>query len=355
MKIALITDTHFGARNDNVNFNEYFYQFYEGVFFPYLQQHNIKTCIHLGDRFDRRKYVSYKTAKDFRERFILPFNVLGIDLHMLVGNHDIYYKNTSQVNSLTELLGERHKNIHIYEDATEVEFDGLPILLMPWINSTNEIYAEGMIDETQAEVCMGHLEINGFQMNKSVIHSHGGKEKEFFRKFDTVMSGHFHHKSDDGQIYYLGTPYEIYWGDWEDPKGFHIYDTETKTLERIVNPYTIYEKIYYDDSKENYKAHDITKYANKYVKLIVVNKKDLYQFDQFLDKLYQADCFDIKIVEDFSDLDASTVSDDIVENTEDTLTLLGKDIDDLSIDLEKDRLKNQMKSLYTEAQDLDLE
>ena len=226
---------------------------------------------------------------------------------------------------------------------------------MPWINSTNEIYAEGMIDETKADVCMGHLEINGFQMNKSVIHSHGGKEKEFFRKFDTVMSGHFHHKSDDGQIYYLGTPYEIYWGDWEDPKGFHIYDTETKTLERIVNPYTIYEKIYYDDSKENYKEHDITKYANKYVKLIVVNKKDLYQFDQFLDKLYQADCFDIKIVEDFSDLDASTVSDDIVENTEDTLTLLGKYIDDLSIDLEKDRLKNQMKSLYTEAQDLDLE
>tara|TARA_R100000084_G_scaffold94074_1_gene47837 strand:- start:246 stop:1070 length:825 start_codon:yes stop_codon:yes gene_type:complete len=274
---------------------------------------------------------------------------------MLVGNHDIYYKNTSQVNSLTELLGERHKNIHIYEDATEVEFDGLPILLMPWINSTNEIYAEGMIDETQAEVCMGHLEINGFQMNKSVIHSHGGKEKEFFRKFDTVMSGHFHHKSDDGQIYYLGTPYEIYWGDWEDPKGFHIYDTETKTLERIVNPYTIYEKIYYDDTKENYKEHNTSKYANKYVKLIVVNKKDLYQFDQFLDKLYQADCFDIKIVEDFSDLDASTVSDDIVENTEDTLTLLGKYIDDLSIDLEKDRLKNQMKSLYTEAQDLDLE
>ena len=355
MKIALITDTHFGARNDNVNFNEYFYQFYEGVFFPYLQQHNIKTCIHLGDCFDRRKYVSYKTAKDFRERFILPFNVLGIDLHMLVGNHDIYYKNTSQVNSLTELLGNRHNNIHIYEDATEVEFDGLPILLMPWINSTNELYAEGMIDETRADVCMGHLEINGFQMSKNMSASQGGREKEFFRKFDTVMSGHFHHKSDDGQIYYLGTPYEIYWNDFEDPKGFHIYDTETKTLERIVNPFTIYEKIYYDDTKENYLEHDITKYQNKYVKLIVVNKKDLYQFDQFLDRLYQADAFDIKIVEDFSDLDASTVSDDIVNNTEDTVTLLNKYIDDLSIDLEKDRLKNEMRSLYVEAQDLDLE
>ena len=355
MKIALITDSHFGARNDNVNFNDYFYKFYEGIFFPYLQQNNIKTVLHLGDCFDRRKYVSYRTAKDFRERFILPFNVLGIDLHMLVGNHDIYYKNTSEVNSLTELLGGKHKNIHIYDEATEVDFGGLPILLMPWITQSNEIYAEGMIDETKADVCMGHLEINGFQMNKNVIISQGGREKEFFRKFDTVMSGHFHHKSDDGQIYYLGTPYEIYWNDWEDKKGFHIYDTETKELERIVNPYTIYEKIYYDDSKENYKEHDTTKYANKYVKLIVVNKKDLYQFDQFLDKLYAADAFDIKIVEDFSDLDASSVSDDIVENTEDTVTLLNKYIDDLSIDLSKDRLKNQMKSLYTEAQDLDLE
>jgi DNA repair exonuclease SbcCD nuclease subunit len=212
-----------------------------------------------------------------------------------------------------------------------------------------------MIHDTKADVCMGHLEINGFQMNKNVFVSQGGREKEFFRKFDTVMSGHFHHKSDDGQIYYLGTPYELYWNDWEDKKGFHIYDTETRELERIVNPYTIHEKIYYDDTKENYLEHDITKYANKYVKLIVVVKKDLYQFDQFLDKLYEADAFDIKIVEDFSDLDASSVSDDIVENTEDTVTLLNKYIDDLPIDLSKDRLKNQMKSLYTEAQDLDLE
>ena len=355
MKIALINDTHFGARGDSQLFFDYFMKFFDEVFFPYLEEHDIKTVIHAGDLMDRRKFVSYRTAKNFRERFLLPFNTLEIDLHMLVGNHDIYYKNTSEVNSLTELIGSKHKNIHIYDEATEVDFDGLPILFMPWITQSNELYAEGMIDETKADICMGHLEINGFQMNKNVIISQGGKDKEFFRKFDTVMSGHFHHKSDDGQIYYLGTPYEIYWNDWEDPKGFHIYDTETRELERIVNPYSIYEKIYYDDTKENYLEHDISKYQNKYVKLIVVNKKDLYQFDQFLDKMYTANAYDIKIVEDFSDLDASSVSDDIVENTEDTVTLLNKYIDDLSIDLSKDRLKNQMKSLYTEAQDLDLE
>ena len=224
MKIAIINDTHFGARNDNLNFNEYFYQFYEGTFFPYLQQNNIKTCIHLGDLMDRRKFVSYKTAKDFRERFILPFNTLDINLHIMIGNHDTFYKNTNDVNCVEELLGQRHKNIKIYPEAEEVEFDGTKILFLPWINSQNLIYSEGMIHETTADICMGHLEIAGFQMMKGVVNEHG-ISKSSFRKFDTVFSGHFHHKSDDGQIFYLGAPYELYWNDCDDRKGFHVFDT----------------------------------------------------------------------------------------------------------------------------------
>ena len=175
-----------------------------------------------------------------------------------------------------------------------------------------------------------------------------------FRRFDTVFSGHFHHKSDDGQIYYLGTPYRITWSDYDDPKGFHIFDTETRELERIINPYTLFTKIYYDDTQEDYNNHDFTQYENKYVKLIVVNKKDLYEFDKFVDKLLMADAYEVKIIEDFSELDASNVSDDIVENTEDTMTLLEKYIDDLDVTLSKDRLKNTMRNLYTEAQDLEL-
>ena len=354
MKIAIINDTHFGARNDNSNFNEYFYKFFDNIFFPYIKNNNIKTCIHLGDLMDRRKYVSYKTSKDFRERFILPFNHLGIQLHMLVGNHDIFFKNTNDVNSLTELLGARFNNIHLYAEAQEVTFDGLPILFMPWINSTNYIYSMGMIDETKADICMGHLDINGFAMNKGQILAEHGYDKSTFRRFDTVMSGHFHHKSDDGQIFYLGTPYELYWNDHNDPKGFHVFDTETRELTRIENKLTIFDKIYYDDTENNYENVDVRKYEKKYVKLIVVNKKDLYQFDRFVDNLLRADTHEVKIIEDFSDLDASTVSDDIVENSEDTMTLLNKYVDELQVNLNKPRLKNTMKSLYTEAQDLEL-
>ena len=354
MKIAIITDTHFGARNDSVQFDEYFYQFYEGQFFPYLQKHNIKTVIHLGDVLDRRKFVSYRIAKNFRERFILPFQALDIELHALVGNHDIFYKNTNDVNSLQELLGNRFNNIHLYAEAQEVTFDGLPILFMPWINNQNYIYSMGMIDETKADICMGHLDINGFAMNKGQILAENGYDKSTFRRFDTVMSGHFHHKSDDGQIFYLGTPYEIYWNDYNDPKGFHVFDTETRELTRIENKLTIFDKIWYDDTENNYENVDVRKYNKKYVKLIVVNKKDLYQFDRFVDNLLRADTHEVKIIEDFSDLDASTVSDDIVENSEDTMTLLNKYVDELQVNLNKPRLKNTMKSLYTEAQDLEL-
>ena len=274
---------------------------------------------------DRRKYISYRIANDFRERFVNRFKEMNIDLHIIIGNHDTYYKNTSEVNSMEELVGsDRFK---IYTGPEVVEFDSTPILFIPWINSNNYEASMDALETANADIAMGHLEVNGFEMHKGQK-AEGKQDKKLFRRFETVFSGHFHHKSDDGQIFYLGTPYEIFWNDHDDPKGFHIFDTDTRELERIVNPYTLFEKIYYDDTTEDYKKHDVSKYKEKYVKLIVVNKKDLYQFDLFTDRLLKADAYEVKIIEDFSELDAKNVSDDIVENTEDTMTLLEKYIDE---------------------------
>jgi len=351
LKIGIITDTHFGARNDNLNFNDYFYKFYDDIFFPTLKERGITTCVHMGDVVDRRKFISYRIASDFRKRFINKFQELGIDLHIIIGNHDTYYKNTNEVNSMEELVGsDRFK---IYTESKIVEFDDIPILFVPWINVNNYDESIKLLNTAKSDIIMGHLGISGFEMHRGQISLEGHK-KEMFRRFDTVFSGHFHHKSDDGQIYYLGTPYQITWSDYDDPKGFHIFDTETRELERIINPYILFRKIYYDDTQEDYNNHDITQYENQYVKLIVVNKKDLYEFDKFVDRLLMADAYEVKIIEDFSELDASNVSDDIVENTEDTMTLLEKYIDELDVTLNKDRLKNTMRNLYIEAQDLEL-
>ena len=237
MKIAIITDTHFGARNDNLNFNEYFYKFYDDIFFPTLKEQGISTCVHMGDVVDRRKYISYRIANDFRERFVNRFKEMDIDLHIIIGNHDTYYKNTSEVNSMQELVGS--DNFKIYTGPEVVNFDGMPILFVPWINPSNYEASIDALETANADIAMGHLEVNGFEMHRGQM-AEGSWDKHSFRRFETVFSGHFHHKSDDGHIYYLGTPYQIYWNDWDDPKGFHIFDTGTRELERIINTYKLF-------------------------------------------------------------------------------------------------------------------
>jgi DNA repair exonuclease SbcCD nuclease subunit len=356
MKIALITDTHFGARNDHLAFNDYFYKFWENTFFPYLEEHGIDTVIHLGDVMDRRKFVSYKIAKDFRERFIQRFVDMGINLHMLVGNHDTFYKNTNDVNSLTELVEGRNPSIFIYSEAETVEFDGTPIMFLPWINPENFAPTMQKIKETKATVAMGHLEINGFEMHAGHYAENGWDRASLnLNKFDTVFSGHFHKKSDDGHIYYLGNTYQMTWADNGCPKGFHVFDTNTRELERIVNPYTIFEKVYYDDSNGTYDTYPVESLNQKFVKIVVVNKKDFYQFDRFIDKvLSESGAHEVKIVEDFSELDAENVDDAIIENAEDTMALLERYIEELDVTLDKTRLTNMMKSLYLEASDLEL-
>ena len=357
MKIALITDTHFGARNDSLAFNEHFYKFWEDVFFPYLEKHNIKTVIHLGDVMDRRKFISYKILNDFRERFIKRFVDMGITVHAIVGNHDTYFRNTNDVNALYELLcgpgDEKYPNIHCYDGPCTEEFDGVGIHFMPWINVENYDRVIRSIEMTYADICMGHLEINGFEMHKGHF-CEGGYPRDMFRKFDTVFSGHFHKKSDDGHIYYLGNTYQMTWSDHNETKGFHIFDTATRDLEYIQNPYKIFDKIYYDDTQTDYSTIDVSQYEDKFIKLVVVNKKDLYKFDQFVDRLLAIRTHEVKIVEDFSELDASNVSDEIIENAQDTTTLLERYIDELDVDIDKSRLKSTMRTLYLEASDLEL-
>ena len=70
MKIAIINDTHFGARNDSPLFLEYFMSFFEKQFFPYCKEHGITKVLHLGDLMDRRKYVNFNTLAEVRKRFV---------------------------------------------------------------------------------------------------------------------------------------------------------------------------------------------------------------------------------------------------------------------------------------------
>jgi predicted phosphodiesterase len=347
MKIALINDTHWGARNDSPAFIDYFNRFYNDIFFPYLQQNNINTIIHLGDVVDRRKFINHNTAHNFKLNFWDKIDLLNIDTHVIIGNHDTYYKNTNEINALQNL--NISFNTKVYTSCETVNFDGLDILFMPWICDANMEDSLLNIDKSTAEIVMGHLEIKGFEMHKGHLNEQG-LDKNLFKRFEKVISGHFHKKSDDGQIYYLGCPYQLTWSDYNCPKGFHIFDTATREITRVPNPLIMFKKFIYDDKKEDYSKKDLSDYENTYVKLFISQKTDSDMFDKLLDRFHnEINAYEINVIEDLSSDINSTVKENILDQGEDTLTFLGNYIDQVDTTLDRAKLKTFAKQLYVEA------
>ena len=349
MKLCILGDSHFGARGDSLDFHKYFQRFYDDVFFPYLKENDIEVVVQMGDLFDRRKFINFNSLYLSRKYFFDKLRDNNIQLYALVGNHDVAFKNTLEVNSPALLLNE-YENVFLAENFHTENFDGVDIDFIPWICDSNEDDIFQKMKKSKSQICFGHFEIAGFEMDKGNI-CEEGLDKKTLDKYDVVLSGHFHHKSTDGNITYVGTPYEMTWADYNDAKGFHIFDTATRDLEFIENIYSMFHKLNYDDTErdfEHWKSFNFEKMKNSYVKLVVINKQNPYLFDYVLDNLYKAGVSDLSIVEDFNDL--SLIDDaEIINQAEDTMTILSKYIDNLTLDVEPEKLKSLMRELYVEA------
>lgn len=350
MKIALITDQHFGIRNDNIKFIEYYKKFYKDIFFPTIEKNNITTIIDLGDSFDRRKYINYFSLQSAKEMFYDVLDEKNITLHSLVGNHNAYFKNTNDCNSV-ELLLKSYNNITSYTNPTDINIDGLDICMMPWINHENQEASLNLINNTKSQVLMGHLELIGFEWFRGSVSDHGD-DPDIFKKFDIVYSGHYHHKSSKGNITYLGAPYEMIWSDWNDEKGFHLFDTDTRELTFIKNPYNMFHKIWYNDNNIDTTGiieEDFSHLNDCFIKLIIKDKTNPYYFDMYVEKIEKAGPAHLQVVEDHLHLD---LEDDgnLVDEAEDTLTILNKYVESITNDnTDKQALSNLMRELYTEA------
>lgn len=357
MKIAILGDTHFLVRNGSKSFNSYFEKFYENTFFPYLLNNNIKTVIQMGDLFDNRKTAHLQGLSECKRYFFNKIKEYDIELITLVGNHDSHYKDTISINSQNLLLGE-YPNIIILDKPTNFELSyGVEVCLLPWICQENYDESMEIMKQSKSDFCFGHLELSNFAMHKGIV-SEEGMSPELFEKFEFAFTGHYHHRSNRGNIYYLGTPYELTWHDNSDPKGFHIFDFNSRELEFIQNPFRMFNKIYYDDLlneeelKQNLSDNYYEKFSNSYIKLIVKNKENLYLFDNFVDKLYQINPLDLVIIEEVSEVLTEELSD--IDETEDTITILSKYVENLKTkDLDQNKVKGILHNLYNEALSLD--
>ena len=340
MKIAVITDTHYGARKGSKHLHDHFELFYKNVFFPALEEHEVEAVIHMGDAFDSRKSIDYQSLEWSKRVVFDPLK--KYDVHMIIGNHDTYYKNTNEVNS-PELLLQTYPNIKTYSKPTEVNVGGLDILFLPWINQGNEELSLNTIKKTTCRCAMGHLELQGFRVNRQIIMEHG-LESKLFEKFERVYSGHYHTRSNDGKVFYLGNPYEMYWTDVNDTRGFHIFDTETLTHTPINNPYKLFYNIYYEDT--NYKLFNATEYESKIVKVIVRKKSNPKDFEKFIDKLHSAGVQELKIVENF---DIHENEEFEIDEEENTISILNRYIDESEFEFDKNVIKGIFQDLYRQA------
>ena len=343
MKVLLITDQHFGVRNDNLHFVEHYRRFYSKIVIPFLKASGIKEIINLGDTFDKRRSINYMSLEAAKEMWFDPVKELGCKMTALIGNHDIYYKNTLRINSPEELLG--GYDIDVIDEPTTRNYDGTDILLLPWICDENNDRTLRSITESTAPVCMGHLELNGFEAHPGHVMDHG-IDMNIFKKFTKVFSGHYHTKSNKNNCYYLGNPYQLYWNDYAQKRGFHVFDTETLKTTFYRNPFDTFYKLYYNNGVD---IPDENELKGTFVKLIVENKGDYSKFDYAVRRLQDIGLADLKIVEDLSvDLESGS---SVVE-TEDTMTLLDNYIDEIDLKVSKDSVKNIMRSLYMEASEL---
>ena len=341
MKVAILTDTHYGARKGSKYLHDHFELFYKNVFFPALKEHGVEAVIHMGDAFDSRKSIDYQSLEWAKRVVFEPMK--NYEVHMIIGNHDCYYKNTNSVNSPSLLL-QTYPNIKTYSSPQTINVGGLNIMMIPWICSENYEETLNQIQKTKAKVAMGHLELQGFRVNRNLVMEDHGLDADIFSKFKKVFSGHYHTRSDNGRIFYLGNPYEMYWTDVNDTRGFHIFDTETLTHTPINNPYKLFYNIYYEDTP--YQLFDTTEYENKIVKVIVRKKSKPKDFEKFIDKLYNANIQELKIIENF---EIQESEDFQIDEEENTLSILSRYIDESEFEFDKTIIKGIFQDLYQQA------
>ena len=352
MKLAILNDIHCGIRNSSEIFLKYQERFYNEIFFPYMRKHNIKNILHLGDYYEHRKFVNFKALNQNRKVFLEPIRAAGITMDIIPGNHDVYFKNTNELCSLKELLGYFTSNVNIVMKPTVLNYDGLNIALLPWINNDNYDEYTNFANNCKADILCAHLELKGFDVQPGIANPHG-MNADTFRRFESVYSGHFHTKSTQGNVTMLGAQMEFTWADVDDPKYFHILDTRTRELTPVRNPITIFKKFVYDDQTIDYNKIDIKEFERKFIKLIVLNKNDLYMFDRFIDRLQNIQTYELKIAESFEEFIGESIQDDKV-SLEDTTELLDSYVEAVETDLDKEHIKVKLRELYTEAQNLEV-
>jgi DNA repair exonuclease SbcCD nuclease subunit len=356
--IATIGDLHFGNKGHSIEMFEQQMRFIELQFFPFLLEHQIKFVIQLGDTFHDRNKIDWYIQNELKKRFYQWFDDNGVELHSLVGNHDCYYKSTLKQNSLSETT-KHFKNVHAYTKPTVKTFGKYTLGFNPWIiDNKNPKLTE------KVDILLGHFDIVGFPMMKG-IYSKEGLSHLQFANYKLVLSGHYHGRTIKDNVHMVGTPFQLNWNDYNEPKGFMVLDDNFnyEYIQNTINPQ--YVKLYYSNGileqeglnmpKDISAAQSLEIVKDNYCRLFTRAVDDQMKLELYHSSLLAVSCDDYKIdivslqdvVEDFD----SEAFDESFEEGESTIQLIMSCIEGMTFDAEidKDLLIELAKTEYKDA------
>lgn len=302
MKLGIFTDSHLGCRGGSNTFREYFKWYFENIMFPTFKKQGIDTILMGGDFFDNRNHLSLRDI-DFVEHFFLPLlDEYQMKMIVIAGNHDVAFKNTNEITSLSIL--EKSSYVEVVKDSVRVlEFGDTKIAMTPWINPSNH---DDIVDDLENvkdkdnTIVYGHFEISGFPMYKNSATCEHGLSQSFFKGFKAVWSGHFHHASKIGNIRYLGALFHMNWQDYNDARGFYVYDVDADDLQFHENEYCLFNEIQYTDDIEITEDELDTECHQRFVKIIIDCEYDKVRFMDFFSKVTHAKPLDVQIVNNYA-------------------------------------------------------
>jgi DNA repair exonuclease SbcCD nuclease subunit len=331
MKFAILGDAHAGVRDGNLLMMKHQLEYLENEFIPYLVKNGIKLIVQTGDIFDVRRHTNTAVLAEWKVRFFNVLERLGIKLIIYIGNHDMFLKNKISPNSATAHLS-NYSNVQIIETVQNVNIGGTDMLMVPWICAENEEEIMNAISTSESRVCFGHFEIKGAKMESSTCTD--GLPLSTFNRFERCISGHFHVAGDYENVQYVGTPYQMSWGDYGIAKGFWIMDSESLEMEFIVNDKEIYHKLTYNEDRNMDLLVDGCDYRDQHIKVVVEHREDFKKYEAWLLRVEVMGAATFTIVEPFVDRDA-----------EDSDIIIDGEIEVLST---TDLIKEYVKDVYPE-------
>lgn len=249
-KVIILGDCHFGKTKFSQEMFDNQAKFFNEQLFPYMLKNGITTIIQMGDFFDNRRSADINFINDVRKHIFDKMVEHNINMIEILGNHDIYYKNTRDVNLMQVFESMYPKNLRVVTEREYFYLNEKRCMLIPWI-----LESEGLNEKELkgVEYLFGHFEIQSFEMAKGHVDENSNLSPAFFNKCNDVkrvFSGHYHIVGNKGKINYVGTPYQLDWGDYQDMKSFYVFDTTVDDVVAIENKISKnYVKIKYNTDK----------------------------------------------------------------------------------------------------------